>query len=92
VNFYSLLVYIEHNGDESPKDAELYLKIRNNKNFDALLHLVGLFTVRTDGCVSLSSMRRNPGKLLCLTKANLFLTSECLLFETSEGEVFISTG
>jgi hypothetical protein len=29
VNLYSLFVYIEHNGDESPKDyVELYLKAR----------------------------------------------------------------
>ena len=37
-------------------------------------------------------MRRNPGILLCLTKANLFLTSGCLFFETSEGRVFIWNG
>jgi len=30
VNLYSLLVYIEHNGDESPKDVQLieYLKLK----------------------------------------------------------------
>jgi len=27
VNLYSLLVYIEHNGDKSPKDCELQDKV-----------------------------------------------------------------
>jgi len=50
VNLYSLLVYIEHNGDESPKDIHSYIIAEMAACTGGIFRLEKLFVGKLELC------------------------------------------